>query len=174
MKQGSWVAALLAVAVLGCGDDDGGDSNGSKKLSELSSAEKTSLCNDVSKLYDRYDTAALSVICTEQGRQDPATCSATRQQCITIGSGADSEEDDFSCQGSPSSVTSTCANITVDEMKACMNALLSMVESLASKYTCTADESALTAPTTPKACSDLGSRCPDLAQALDDTEDEDE
>ncbi|HEY6876390.1 MAG TPA: hypothetical protein VI299_00140 [Polyangiales bacterium] len=164
MRRVVWLAALLSVA---CGDDDG-DSGApsSTKLSDLSKQQLDAVCSDVDAHYLRFEKAFVSVDCTNKARRDQNTCEAMRSQCIktTNPEGSLIGEVEFSCKGSSTSITTQCPQITAGELNTCMDAILDGVEGLAAKYTCTADQNALTLPPTPASCVALGDRCPMFAE----------
>lgn len=162
MRRIWWAVALVAA----CGDDDGsGELSSSKKLGELSEAELTSVCADVDARYLDFEKAVVSVSCTQQGRADASTCTAVRQQCVDSTNPADALAGTvkFECKGTTGSVASSCAQITVAELDACVDAIAASVETLATNYTCTADESVLQPPAAPANCTSLGERCPMFA-----------
>jgi hypothetical protein len=157
----------LAVAlVAACGD--GGGASGvaaSKTLGELSDAELSRVCGAVDARYLDFERAFVSMTCTQQARSAPSTCSSARQQCIasTDPEGSLAGTVSFECEGTTSSITVSCAQITVAELNACMEDIVAGVDALAEKYTCTSAEGELQPPAAPSSCTSLGERCPMFA-----------
>jgi hypothetical protein len=160
MRRAIWLAAL----VVACGDDEG-DASANKKLGELNAEELSELCAEVDARFARFEIAYVSAMCTQMGRAVPATCEATRSQCIasTNPMGALGEMDRFECQGTPASVVSACPELSRAEHDACADDLVEFIETLSSKITCTADLDNLKPPERPATCTRLRDRCPLLS-----------
>jgi hypothetical protein len=156
MRRAIWLAALLVA----CGDDEG-DASANKKLGELNAEELKELCAESDARYARFEIAYVSAMCTQQGLMEPASCEATRGQCIAMTSpdGTLTGMVDYVCQGTPDSIASSCPTISVSEHDDCEEAILSLIETLSSKITCTAELDELERPERPEACSKLGDRC---------------
>jgi hypothetical protein len=159
MRRAIWLAALLVA----CGDD--GDASADKKLGELDAEELSELCAEVDAGYARFETAYVAAMCTQMGSAVPATCEATRSQCIatTNPMGSLSGMVEFECQGTPESLLSSCPQISVREHRECADDLVKLIETLSSKITCSADLDNLEPPERPASCVKLGDRCTALS-----------
>jgi hypothetical protein len=159
MRRAIWLAAL----VVACGDD--GDASANKKLSELNAEELSELCADVDARYARFETAFVSAMCTQMAISAPATCEATRSQCIatTNPQGVRTGMVEYACQGTPQSVVTLCPQISVAEHDTCSDEILKSIEVLSSKITCSADLDNLEPAERPASCTKLGDRCTPLS-----------
>ncbi len=157
-----WIAAALSAAALGCGDDDG--VSGTQRVGDLSPSEVESVCKEVDAKFTRLEKAFVKVTCTILGQLSPTTCESARAQCIedTPSSGSLDGMIDFACSGTPDAITQICPDVTVGELQGCLEGIIDTIEAAVGQYGCDASAT-FDSPATPKACTDLGTRCAQLA-----------
>lgn len=163
-----WLATMLVGALLmGCGDDGEGGVSASKKVGELSDSETQNFCGEVEETFARLQKIIVSVTCTERALEDEQTCSSVRRACIDDPPAEIdvAEQIDFECSGErdEGGLTRVCADVTVGELRSCVDGLLDALEDVADSFTCTSDLSALKPPAVPSACTKLGQRCATLS-----------
>jgi hypothetical protein len=154
--------AIFSLGLAACGGDGGSQVDGSKKMTDLTAAEKTQLCDegkdeaashaDAVKKLGCYLASAISGTCTEA---DVQTCLAQ----------PDSEPDSETCHVD---VTAACT-ATVGELRACSDASFAALESATNGLTCANFADKLGAlQNEPAACATAKQKCPELFES-DDT-----
>jgi hypothetical protein len=163
------VSVFSVLGVLACGESDDGGSgvSGSTKVSDLSASEAKSVCTNLQAKFMRTGAATAKITCTAQALAlSPSSCASTVDDCV-----AQAEDDpdfDLDCEGDDgdsAGVPEDCADVTVSEIEACVEATAKQTEALAAKLSCSSDlaDFSNTDTTAPAACTKLADRCPDLS-----------
>lgn len=171
MQRKIWLmaTAFAGIAALGCGDDGGGGKvSGASRVSDLTESERKTLCEEFATKFKKMDSALIKIECTEDGLaaelDEAGSCEQVRSECIA--SATPDTEFDVSCNDAPEEMTGgEDCDATVAQFHACVDALVSMSETLANDYTC--EESDVEEPDLPTACTDLQDACPEAVNFME-------
>lgn len=174
------LGSVLGLAVLGCGDDDGGGSGvaGSKRINALTASEFRRVCQNVQQDFDRIGKALSEALCTAEGyaaadtQGDPSACEDTRKDCLE--EPADTGDFELDCDDPPQEVEDDC-DATVAEFEACTEAYARAVQNWAEDLTCESDaEDFESEPDLPEACKKLDDACGFAEEDSPDASDEED
>jgi hypothetical protein len=151
--------AIFSLGLAACGSDGGSQVAGSKKMTELTAAEKQQLCEEGKDEAASHEDAYNKLSCYLQAAVT-GTCDPTAvQTCLTQAATAPSTEE---CHVD---VTAACT-ATVGELRACADATTSAVESAMSGISCSnyAAKFASLQGAEPAACTTAKQKCAELFQ----------
>jgi hypothetical protein len=161
------VSVVSLLGVIACGDDEGGSGvPSSKKIGELNESEARSLCRDMADKMKKIGDAQNQLICIGTGitigQGDRAECQDAADECLAENDGG-FELDCDGEDGEPASEGDDCADVTVGEFNACLDAEIKALEAVTSKVTCSSDldelEELESADEAPAACVKIADRC---------------
>ena len=174
-RRAAQVAALTWVTTIGCidkGDDlldidasvaepDAGVVVPLTGIAALPKAEQSVVCMRLVDTIMQVVVPFARSECTKLARAEPV-CTKARDACVPGKQESYNEVwQNFDCVNTPEKVTVSCG-IMVEEFDACLAALKAAYAALDQRVTCTNME--VSSPPHPQVCTDLGERCPDLAE----------
>jgi hypothetical protein len=161
------VSVVSLLGVVACGDDDGGSGgvSSSKKIGELNESEARALCKSTLAKMKKSADVQNEFFCIGTGialgMGDEDACEDAADECREENDG----EYELDCDGEdgePVGEDGECAEITVGQFNACLDATVKALEGV--KVSCSTDVEDLEGleTETPEACEDIEDKC-DLA-----------
>jgi hypothetical protein len=168
------VSVVSLLGVVACGDDDGGSGTGgvssSKKIGELNESEARSLCKSMLTKMKKIVDAQNEFFCIGTGialgQGDKADCEDAADECRAENDGAFELDCDGS-DGEPAGENGDCADVTVGDFNACLDATAKALEGV--NVSCSTDVEDLEGvePEPIKACTDIEDKCSLAGMTLD-------
>ena len=164
--------ALLTMGCVDKGDDlfdadasvatpDAGNVVPLTGIAALPKAEQSAVCMRLVDTIKQVVVPFAHSECTELSRREPV-CSQARDACVPGQQESyDAVWQSFDCVNTPETVTAACG-IAAEEFDGCLAALRTAYAALGARVTCTNTE--VSSPPHPQLCTELGERCPDLAE----------
>jgi hypothetical protein len=162
---GFLAVAALSLGLAACGGDDDSKVSGSKKMTDLTAAEKQQLCDEGKDQAASHEDAFNKFSCYIAQAFSQTCSDSAAQACITAAENAPTETEECHVD-----VTAACT-ATVGEIRACQEASVAAIETATDGLTCANFSTKFAGlQNMPAACATAQQKCPELFED-DDGED---